>query len=512
MYAPLVASHFPRLSQHAWRRYAIALAAFLVSFFLRAELDAWLSPDRGFVLFLPAVILTTFFVGLATAALSGLALWYFFLPPYYSFQLDLEGIVRLATFVLASAVGIALVHWLRMTILRLEAERARAAQAEERIAAKLLGMTRLNQLGHILVRAGSTADECLSAIIDTAIVIMGADKGNVQLFDPKSDALTIAVQRGFEKPFLEFFAYVRDHASACSAAMRSAERVVVEDVTTSEIFAAQPSLKVLIDAGVRAVASTPLRSSSGNLLGMISIHFGKPHRPGERELLLMDLLALQAADYLERKRAEEIEKTLVREIQHRSNNLLAVIQAIAMRTLSGDPSLAQAGKDFQARLHALARTNQQLTKSNWMGMDLTEIVRLELEPFADHATVEGVNVLLGAQDAQNLSLALHELATNAVKHGALSNGSGKVRVHWTTTVESEENILKFRWQETGGPPVSAPTRRGFGTSLLKAMFADVRLDYPSDGLSCEFDIPFSRAGSGMTNIAGSAGTASAARP
>jgi len=268
--------------------------------------------------------------------------------------------------------------------------------------------------------------------------------------------------------------------------------VIVEDVRESEIFAGQPSKKVLLDADVRAVTSTPLLASTGNLLGMISTHFAKPHRPDERELRLMDLLARQTADYLERRRADEIEKTLVREIQHRSNNLLAVIQTIASRSLSGSYTLAHAKEAFEERLQALARANQQLTKSKWSGVNLSELVRLELQPFSERILVDGVNVMLSPQYAQSFSLALHELATNAAKYGALSNGSGKVGVSWTITRQGNNNKLKFKWQESEGPPVVVPTRHGFGTTLVKGTFPDARIDYAVEGLNCEIDVPIDR--------------------
>jgi two-component sensor histidine kinase len=184
---------------------------------------------------------------------------------------------------------------------------------------------------------------------------------------------------------------------------------------------------------------------------------------------------------------------LTREIQHRSNNLLAVIQAIAHRSLAGDGPLPQARKAFEARLHALARANRQLTKSSWSGVNLAEIVRLELEPFAGRTLIEGVNVKLGPQYAQSFSLALHELATNAAKYGALSSANGKVGVSWTIVSESRTSLLKFKWQESGGPPVTPPTRHGFGTSLVKATFKDARFDYAPDGLHCEIDVLLGRA-------------------
>jgi two-component sensor histidine kinase len=231
-----------------------------------------------------------------------------------------------------------------------------------------------------------------------------------------------------------------------------------------------------------------LMASTGNLLGMISTHFAEPHRPSERQLHPMDLLARQTADYLERKRADEMEATLAREIEHRSNNLLAVIQTIATQSLSGNCTLSQAKAAFEARLQALARANRQLTKSNWSGVNLGEIVRAELRPYAKRTIVRGVDVILSPQYAQNFTLTLHELATNAAKYGALSNRSGKVGVSWTITRQNGNNKLGFKWREKGGPPVVVPNQHGFGTMLVKATFPGARIDYAVEGLSCEIDI------------------------
>jgi len=137
--------------------------------------------------------------------------------------------------------------------------------------------------------------------------------------------------------------------------------------------------------------------------------------------------------------------------------------------------LADAKTAFEARLQALARANRQLTRSSWSGVDLTDIARLELEPFGDRSTIRGINIILDAQHAQNFTLALHELATNATKYGALPNDRGKVTASWTVTSENHNNRLKFKWQETEGPSVTEPTRQGFGSSLIKGIGrADLR--------------------------------------
>src|SRR5262249_9733930 len=155
------------------------------------------------------------------------------------------------------------------------------------------------------------------------IALTAADRGNLQLVNDASGTLVIAAQRGFDEPFLRFFANVPVYeASACAAALASGRRMVVEGVTKSEIFSGQPSLEVMLRASVRAVQSPPLVSSAGATLGMISTHFRQPHRPDDHELRLIDLLARQAADYLERKRAESLQRLLLAELNHRVKNTL----------------------------------------------------------------------------------------------------------------------------------------------------------------------------------------------
>ena len=357
--------------------------------------------------------------------------------------------------------------------------------SQKQMTAELEDMRRLNELSTLLVREENKFETCYDQITKTAIAISGADKGNLQLFDETSRSLRIVAQQGFQEEFLKFFESVDDHAAAsCGTAMVSSEQVVVDDVLTSKIFVGQPAQKVLLDAEVRAVMSTPLRSSKGNLLGIISTHYSRPVHPSERQLRLTNILARQAADYLERKHSEQVQQTIVLELQHRSNNLLAVIQSIAQRSLAG----SHWKKAFEARLQALARTNRALLKSNWGRVDLTQLVRSEIEAFSRRASISGVSVLLSPQQAQNFTLALHELATNSAKYGALSKTTGKVQASWTIKPSQSGSVLKFRWQESGGPPVKQPVYEGFGTQLLKAVFSDVRLEYPVRGLKCEIEV------------------------
>ena len=169
-----------------------------------------------------------------------------------------------------------------------------------------------------------------------------------------------------------------------------------------------------------------------------------------------------------------------------------MIQGIAQKTLSGPGSLDDARKIFEGRLLALAGTYRRLTKSNWSGVSLSEIVHLTLEPFAARTEIDGPDLMLSAKNAQNFSLALHELATNALKHGALSSAGGNVSIAWTVASNGGGSTLKFRWQERGGPPVRGPGQRGFGTSLLESTFRTVNFEYAREGLTCEIDVPLGK--------------------
>ena len=188
----------------------------------------------------------------------------------------------------------------------------------EHSAADLRAMRRLNEVGTRCAGEGNDRDACLKEILSVAIEISGADKGNIQLLNPGSGLLDKTNESGFDPSFEEIFPDA-EKPSAPSVAFETQQRVIVEDVRKSALFVGSPSLSAMNKAGVRAVQSTPLVSSAGNVLGVISTHFNTTCRPTEQEMRLMDLLARQAADYLERKHVEhEREELLEREHELRN--------------------------------------------------------------------------------------------------------------------------------------------------------------------------------------------------
>ncbi|MDX2159162.1 MAG: sensor histidine kinase [Hyphomicrobiaceae bacterium] len=184
---------------------------------------------------------------------------------------------------------------------------------------------------------------------------------------------------------------------------------------------------------------------------------------------------------------QETEKTrlLMRELAHRTKNVMAVVSAIARQTSRSTSSLADFSQQFDSRLGGLARSMDLLVHNQWAGVELNTLLRNQLEPFGDphRFRLEGPELLLTPQATQNVGLAIHELATNAVKHGALSVPEGKVVISWH--IEGCDWI--FEWKEAGGPAVSAPERRGFGRVVIEdlakhGLGGQTRLGFEPDGI------------------------------
>jgi two-component sensor histidine kinase len=197
------------------------------------------------------------------------------------------------------------------------------------------------------------------------------------------------------------------------------------------------------------------------------------------------------------KRAEERQNALIAELNHRVKNVLAKVVAIAARTRQASPSPDEFGTAFEGRIRSLANAHTLLSRNLWQGVLLGEIVRQELAPYAARggSLIEGPEVTLAPEAGQVLMTVLHELATNAAKHGALSVPDGRVLVRWDFADGPARLVL--RWQEHKGPRVTAPTRVGFGTRTIESAIShqlDGRVDlaFAADGVCCTIELSIDR--------------------
>jgi PAS domain S-box-containing protein len=194
-----------------------------------------------------------------------------------------------------------------------------------------------------------------------------------------------------------------------------------------------------------------------------------------------------ARDNTEKKKAEKVQQLLLAELQHRVKNTLATVQAIAALTLYGAPADERA--KFIARLRALASAHDVLAQENWERAPVRTILNKTLEPFQKERIVaSGHDVILNSQKALLLTMVLHELATNAVKYGALSNDDGQVRIDWAVREEKNATQLKLCWEERGGPRVQARARKGFGSRLIETSLENAQVVFAPEGITCTLEV------------------------
>jgi PAS domain S-box-containing protein len=200
-------------------------------------------------------------------------------------------------------------------------------------------------------------------------------------------------------------------------------------------------------------------------------------------------------DVTERKRWEEHQRLLVNELNHRVKNTLAVVQALAWQTFRGAADTGAAQSAFEARLAALSAAHDLLTRQNWEAASLSEIVAASaghVDAYRGRILVSGPPVEIAPKPAVSIAMALHELSTNAIKYGALSNAHGRVEIDWTLAEAGDR--LRLTWREKDGPETRAPARKGFGLRMIERGLAaelggDVRLDFAPTGLVCTIDAP-----------------------
>jgi len=211
----------------------------------------------------------------------------------------------------------------------------------------------------------------------------------------------------------------------------------------------------------------------------------------------VEAIAGSTRDVTERKRHEQHLQLLINELNHRVKNSLAMVQSITRQTFRNAQNIIDAGEKIEERLLALAGAHDVLTRENWHSADIHDLVQATADLHGEGGQrfdIQGEPVRLDPRRALALAMALHELGTNAVKHGALSGPDGRVRVEWGQRQVDGEDVIELEWQERDGPPVQPPAQRGFGSRLLERglkhdLGGDVELTFEPEGLRYRVSIP-----------------------
>jgi PAS domain S-box-containing protein len=285
-------------------------------------------------------------------------------------------------------------------------------------------------------------------------------------------------------------------AGSCGTAARRRRAVIVTDIAQSPLWDGYRELA--LQHGLRACWSAPILAKDERVLGTYAIYHRQPRAPSAADLQVIEVLSRTAAIAIEAKRAERQARLLIEELNHRVKNTLAIAQSLATQTMRRRSSPKYFAAAFSGRLAALASSHTLLAHARWSGAGLHALIEEQLGPYRlperASVTIRGDDVSLDPSAALTLGLTLHELATNAAKHGALASPAGAIEIRTRIDTAAEGRRLALSWSERGGPPIAAPPRRGFGLTLIEGGLAyqlkgNAVLDFRREGLQCTLEFP-----------------------
>jgi two-component sensor histidine kinase len=482
--APLSWQLAPRSSA----AFTLAVVSVAVATLVRIGLEGVASNLAPFVTYFPAILVTTLVGGAASGILAvvlgGLCAGWFFLEADLPLGSD---IANLSLYLATSLLIVWCAERFRSLCERLKAESLRSDRHlalisdQNEVLAQIAARAPLKEVFVKLLRSieSYSRSEMLGSIL-----LLDSDGRHLRhgaapsLPDAYNDALD-----GTE---------IGPAVGSCGTAAHLRQTVIVPDIATDPLW--ENWRELALRHGLRACWSVPIMSrGSERPLGTFAIYYRTPRRPAAEELEVISFMSRTAAVAIECDRQEKQQQLLIGELSHRLKNTLATVQSLASQTLRSKIDV-QVWRDFEARLVRLSKTHDLLLRQRWESVELRElVVQSVLEPFESRGRihVEGPPIRLPPRLTLLLAMVLHELCTNAEKYGALSNDVGKISITWTIARDSDAtDLVDLRWAETGGPPVKAPVRRGFGTLLLeRALKAEmggmVALDYRPQGLVCD---------------------------
>jgi PAS domain S-box-containing protein len=374
-----------------------------------------------------------------------------------------------------------------------EAEMARLLASERRRAALLdLGQKLRDESDPIAI--AQTAARLLTAQL-------GVGRAGYGEMRPEPDMTEIVADDGDPRGGVGLLAGRRlrlgDFGAALSVDMHAGHAVMVGDVALDPRTNAPDALEAYAAIGVRSFLTISLIKAGALSAFMFVAHDAPRAFSADDVAFVADVAELiwsasqRARSDQALARAAETERLLIREVDHRAKNVLAVVQSLAQ--LTPFESKAQYVQALSGRIGSLARAHSLLSTARWSGVDLRDLLRQELEPYDadgdEQVFLDGPPVLIDAQAAQSMALVIHELATNASKYGALARPEGRLTVVWRW---QEADTLTLVWREATGARVGAPTRRGFGSTLIqsaiKQIGSRIAIDWRPEGLEASLFI------------------------
>jgi two-component sensor histidine kinase len=273
--------------------------------------------------------------------------------------------------------------------------------------------------------------------------------------------------------------------------LASGRPVIVENLATETRFSAAPLLR---QHGVVSGMTTPIAGRDGRAYGVLGAHTRARRKFAEYDVSFLNSVANVLAGSIQRLQADRRQELMIRELRHRSGNLFAQLLALFSQTAKTSKNLADLVPKYEARVLAMANAHRLITEGGWKSASLLEVLNILLAPYLDRITFAGPNVFLEPDPTFGLSLAVHELATNAVKYGSLSQRAGLVEVTWKVDRTQRGLTLVLEWKERGGPPPKRSRRAGFGSKLMtmvieRQLNGQVQQSFGPEGMDARLLVP-----------------------
>jgi PAS domain S-box-containing protein len=417
--------------------YAITILAVAVATALRLSIGGELMAGLPFITYYPAIIIAAliggFGCGVLAIVLSVLAAWFLFLPPMGSWELEYHAAISLAVFVVMGLVNVAIVHFLDAAI-------SHAMAQEQNVRS--------------LIQSAPNG------------ILVVDDGGRITLINASIERL---------------FGYKQEELLGRQVDLLVGEKSAPKHHLLRESYVARPEERPM---GQGRDLSARRKDGSE-----FPVEIGlNPIKNTEKSGVLATVI-----DITERVRAHEAQKLIIHELHHRTQNLFAVMEAIIGRSFDETKTPAEARYTLRGRVHALAQAYATVTNAAGNRASLRDFLSDQLAPFSERVSLSGCDLFVSPSATQQFALIAHELATNALKYGALSTPEGRVSVEGKVERINGTGQLLFVWKETGGPPPAEPSRKGFGSVILmdvaKQWAGDVSADFSSDGLTYSLRVP-----------------------
>jgi len=273
--------------------------------------------------------------------------------------------------------------------------------------------------------------------------------------------------------------------------LASGRPVIVEELASENRFSGP---QLLHDHGVVSAITTPIAGRDGRAYGVLGAHTGKHRKFHDFDVSFLAAVANVVAGAIQRRQLDQRHELMIRELRHRSGNLFSQLLALFSQTAKNSRSVTDLVAKYEARVLALANAHRLITEGGWKSTSLGELLNTLLAPFLDRITFSGPNVFLEPDPTFGLSMAVHELATNASKHGSLSTPAGRVDLAWSITRTQQGLTLVLDWTESKGPPPKRTRRPGFGSRLINMVIerqlnGQVQQSFDAAGLTARLTVP-----------------------